>query len=127
MEKSARLYGMKFDIWHDKPLKPGGLKTSPGGYEITFKDGRKFAFDFIYSRGEIDAHNPHIAHYYVYGLDTYAFPNSIALTRDALGDDHYNDDRYMFTEFYIDTEGYDDEHIWVLPLYNTVSFVFDDE
>lgn len=120
MDKNARLTGMEFDVWHNRPLKPGGLQTSPGGYEVMLGDGRTYGFDFVYSEGSIDEEDPHIAHYYVHELDTTTFPKSVELTRGALTD-------YMFTEFYIDTEGYEDERILVCPLEETVSFIFEDE
>lgn len=119
MDRNTRLAGMEFDVWHNKPLKTGELRTSPGGYEVMLGNGHTYGFDFIYSEGRIDDKDPHIAHYYVHGLDTTAFPESVALTNDVLTD-------YMFTEFHIDTEGYD-EPILVCPLEETVSFVFDDE
>lgn len=120
MNKNARLTGMEFDVWHNRPLKPGELQTSPGGYEVMLGDGSKHKFDFVYSEGWVDKEDPQIAHYYVHELDTTAFPESVALTCGALTD-------YMFTEFYIDTEGYDDECILVCPLEETVSFIFEDE
>lgn len=94
-----RLYiAVKFDSnMADQEILP-----SPGGFEVTTKNGKSYEFDFYDSEGWVDNKDPNTVCYCLRDEDLSAFPE-IEEMREHLGE------ITKINECYMDTECYEDD------------------
>jgi hypothetical protein len=63
-------------IKFDRPIEKGVHVISPGGYEMSFSNGKTVQFDFMDFDGDIDKEDTTVLRCHMETLDTDAFPDS---------------------------------------------------